>query len=101
MRDIVFLFGAGASYGAGSILPEQPPLGFQLYPILENLCPSTWGSLPQNIKDAFHNGNNFEFGMRLVYEQFGSFIPNLMRDLAVYFVQFRPQNKATLYCKLI
>ncbi len=39
--------------------------------------------------------------MRLIHEQFGSYIPILMRDMAIYFIQFRPHNKATLYCKLI
>jgi hypothetical protein len=101
VRDIIFLFGAGASYGAGSVLPEKPPLGFQLYSILEHVYPGTWGALPQNIKDGFRNSNNFEIGMKLVYEQFGGYIPILMRDMAIYFIQFRPYNKATLYCRLI
>jgi hypothetical protein len=26
-RDIVIVFGAGASYGAGHVLPATPPLG--------------------------------------------------------------------------
>jgi hypothetical protein len=101
VRDIIFLFGAGASYGAGSVLPERPPLGYQLYPILENIYPGTWGGLPNNIKQAFCEGANFELGMKLVYEQFGSSIPILMRDMAIYFIQFRPYNKSTLYCRLI
>ena len=37
-RDLVFLFGAGASHGAGGILPE-PPLGPQpLQQEVQNLC---------------------------------------------------------------
>ncbi len=101
MRDIVFLFGAGASFGAGSILPEKPPLGYQLFPILEKIYPGTWGSLPQNIKEAFDESNNFEVGMKLVYQQLGEAIPHLMRDMAIYFIQFRPCNRLTLYCRLI
>lgn len=101
MRDIIFLFGAGASYGAGGVLPERPPLGYQLYPILERIYPGTWGGLPKNIKEAFYEGANFELGMKLIYEQIGSSIPILMRDMAIYFIQFRPYNKSTLYCRLI
>jgi len=99
MRDIIFLFGAGASFGAGGILPERPPLGLQLYPILERIYPSTWGALPSDVREIFRE--DFEAGMQIVYERWGMAIPALMRDLAVYFIQFRPINKSTLYCKLI
>ena len=33
-RDIVILFGAGASYGSGHVLPQAPPLGAELYDAL-------------------------------------------------------------------
>jgi hypothetical protein len=100
MRDILFFFGAGASFGAGSTLPEQPPLGVGLYSALGDLYPSSWGSLPVDIKSAFAGGN-FESGMALLYERHGSAIPQLMRELAIYFIQFRPFAKSTLYCRLI
>jgi hypothetical protein len=98
MRDIIFLFGAGASYGAGGILPEPPPLGFQLYSILERVCPSTWGGLPNTVKNVFYE--DFERGMQIVYARFSSVIPALMRDMAIYFIQFRPYRRSTLYCRL-
>jgi len=43
-RDIVILFGAGASYGAGHVRPQAPPLGADLYDALATQCPKEWGS---------------------------------------------------------
>jgi|SRR5690625_989702 len=98
-REIVFLFGAGASYGAGGILPENPPLGFQLYDELEKIYPGSWGSLPSEYIDTFKT--NFEDGMGLVYDNFGHNISQLMREMAIYFIQFRPIPGKSIYCKLI
>ena len=99
MRDIVFLFGAGASYGAGDILPESPPLGLQLFGELARIYPGSWGALPGDVHDAL--SANFEIGMAMVYERLSPAIPQLMREMAVYFVQFRPATGRTLYCRLI
>ncbi|MHB8068632.1 MAG: hypothetical protein ACYDIC_12125 [Desulfobaccales bacterium] len=100
MRDFVFLFGAGASFGAGGILPERPPLGADLFPILQHLFPASWGGLPIDIAEEFRS-RNFEAGMKLVYERHGMAIPQLMRDMAIYFIQFRPFQRRTLYCRLV
>jgi hypothetical protein len=43
-NDIVILFGAGASYGAGHVLPYAPPLGPNLYDALAAQYPKEWGS---------------------------------------------------------
>jgi hypothetical protein len=99
MKSIVFLFGAGASYGAGGTLPEQPPLGFQLYSILENIYPGSWGAFPIDIKDIFRW--DFEQGMQFIYDNYAALIPQLMREMAIYFIQFRPYRNSTLYCRLI
>ena len=42
-RSVVILFGAGASYGAGNVLPYPPPLGRDLYDKLSDEFPATWG----------------------------------------------------------
>jgi hypothetical protein len=42
-RDIVIVFGAGASYGAGHVLPAAPPLGLDLYDALATQYPNVWG----------------------------------------------------------
>jgi len=99
-RDIVFLFGAGASFGAGGILPGKPPLGIELYKELERIYPSSWGSFDLNIKKEFYK--NFESGMGIIYDRCSAVVPQLMQQMAVYFIQFRPfQKGSTLYCKLI
>lgn len=99
MRDIIFLFGAGASYGAGEIIPERPPLGIQLFTELARIYPGSWGKLPPDIQMAF--SANFEVGMTEIYKQLGMAIPQLMRELAIYFVQFRPVGENCLYRKLV
>lgn len=99
-KDIVFLFGAGASFGAGGILPEKPPLGIDLYKELERIYPSSWGSFDLNIKKEFYE--NFESGMGIIYDRCSAGVPQLMQQMALYFIQFRPfQKGSTLYCKLI
>ncbi|MHA1228213.1 MAG: hypothetical protein ACTSR2_14155 [Candidatus Hodarchaeales archaeon] len=99
-KDIVFLFGAGASFGAGGILPENPPLGSQLYKELERIYPSSWGSFDPNCKKYFYT--NFETGMDILYNRYSTMIPELMQQMAIYLIQFRPYQKgSTLYCKLI
>jgi hypothetical protein len=100
MKDIVFLFGAGASFGTGFIIPEKPPLGSQLFQLLYDLYPKSWGAIPTEIKNKFDN-ENFENGMGELYEKYSQIVPQLMREMAVYFIQFRPVSDESLYCKLI
>ncbi len=99
MKDHVVLFGAGASFGAGDIIPEKPPLGLQLYKRLKELFPATWGSLPKRIDGIFTN--DFENGMGIIYEQYSQAIASLMKDMAVYFIQLRPFSNTSLYNYLI
>ena|GEM_PF-1095690 len=99
VKSIVFLFGAGASYGAGDIVPESPPLGSQLYKALAAIYPNSWGIFPGEIKQKFEE--NFELGMAVIYEQYSMSIAELMQELAVYLIQFRPYSGASLYCRLV
>jgi hypothetical protein len=99
MRKNVFLFGAGASHGAGSILPERPPLGLELYSELARLFPGSWGGLPLRVASVL--AKDFEKGMEVIYAEFGSSIPQLMREMAIYFIEFRPVGNRSLYCKLV
>ncbi len=98
-KRVLFLFGAGASFGAGGILPEPPPLGGQLFRLLANQYRGTWGQLPPDI--ALQMERNFEAGMGLVQERFATAIPGLMREMALYFSQFRPYKRSSLYCRLV
>lgn len=94
------LFGAGASYGVGDIVPERPPLGNQLFAELARCFRGSWGSLPAEVAQLF--AENFEKGMALLWERFSPSVPTLMQHMAIYFVQFRPRSPgATLYCRLV
>jgi len=99
MKDIVFFFGAGASYGAGDIIPERPPLGIHLYDELARIYPGSWGALPPEVQEEFRK--NFEHGMAKVYGKYTHAIPLLMQQMAIYFIQFRPYSNSSLYCRLI
>lgn len=99
MRDLVFLFGAGASFGAGSIVPERPPLGASLFQELRRTAPGSWGALPTELAAAF--AQDFESAMAEVSQRYGEAVAPLMRDMAVYFVQFRPASADCLYATLV
>ena len=96
----VILFGAGASYGAGDIVPERPPLGNALHAELARCFPGSWGALPREVHDLF--SSSFERGMERLWEQYSAVVAELMQHMAIYFVQFRPRTLgSTLYCRLI
>jgi hypothetical protein len=99
MAEKVFLFGAGASFGAGHIRPEKPPLGYDLYDELCKSYPGSWGSFPDKHKAVFRI--NFEAGMDMVYKEYGGVIPQLMREMAVYFIQFYITNDRCAYVQLV
>jgi hypothetical protein len=99
MAKRVFLFGAGASFGAGYIRPEKPPLGFDLYGELCKSYPGSWGSYPDKYKAVFRT--NFEAGMDIVYNEYGGAIPQLMREMAAYFVQFYIADDRCAYVRLV
>jgi hypothetical protein len=96
---IVFLFGAGASYGAGHILPCPPPLGSGLYNELKNSFPITWGRLPPKIDKMFEI--HFEDGMGYLWNKMESYVPDLLQSLAMFFAGFRLDgSKQDSYSKL-
>jgi len=95
----VILFGAGASFGAGGIIPNNPPLGVELYPELAKSFPKSWGALPDDAKGQF--ASNFEKGMGIIWDKYSGAIMELMRHMALYFAQFRPrQPGSTAYATL-
>ncbi len=98
-RRLVFLFGAGASYGAGDIIPEPPPLGKDLYQTLAAEFPGSWGGLPKALRREFMS--DFERGMAILYAHYSMAVSRLMRELAAYLVQFRPHSGRSLYCELL
>ncbi|MBI2871999.1 MAG: hypothetical protein HYY00_02270 [Chloroflexi bacterium] len=98
--DRIVLFGAGASYGAGQVLPKAPPLGKDLYAELARYCPSSWGQLPNDIHTAFHAG--FEQGMQILWDKYSTNIALLMRHMTLYLAQFRPDGSGRdLYSRFL
>lgn len=102
---IVFLLGAGASYGAGHTLPISPPLGNNLYDALAREYPSNWG--PNSMI-----GQRYADGLRTNFEETSTneisrWIPALnvleyYRDIALFFAGFLPDETGQdLYTRLL
>lgn len=97
---IAFFFGAGASYGAGHILPEKPPLGRDLFRRLCSEYPNTWGNLPEQLSERFEK--RIEDGMEYIWNNHSNYVPCLMRDMGIFFSCFVPDNSGRcLYLRLI
>lgn len=88
---IVILFGAGASYGAGHVLPEAPPLGEKLYNALATQYPNEWGSGSQLGKWADKFRHDFE---QTMFDEVLPRVPSLSllewhRPVAAFFARYR------------
>jgi hypothetical protein len=91
-RDIVILFGAGASHGAGHVQPQAPPLGADLYDALATQYPTEWGS-------ESHLGRMWAAPLRedferAMYEEVLPRVPSLSllewhRPVAAFFAGYR------------
>ena len=104
MIDNLIIFGAGASFGAGSAffgwhyspIAKVPPLGNNLFFDLCTFSPTTWGKIPNSFADIFKS--DFEKGMETI-AQSSYPITDLQRALALYFFNFRIGSE-NLYGKL-
>lgn len=93
------LFGAGASRGAGSVAPDLPPLGRELFEALVSEFPGSWGCLPAGLPHLFRQ--DFELGMEVLWDKWSAVVPVLMQHMALYFLQFHPAKMGqTLYGRL-
>lgn len=96
----LILFGAGASFGVGSVVPNPPPLGNKLFTELVRHFPHTWGAMPAEYSDLF--ATNFEVGMEQIWSHESMWIAQLMQDMAIYFAQFGTRNPDnSLYSRLV
>ncbi|MBX0325577.1 hypothetical protein EGH21_21365 [Halomicroarcula sp. F13] len=95
MVQNLILVGAGASYGAGDIVPNQPPLGGGLFAELESTFPNTWGALPEHIKNEFRT--DFEEGMVALSEFNSKLHAPLYQAMGAYFAQFSIGSETTQY----
>jgi hypothetical protein len=88
----VFLFGAGASYGADDV--GRPPLGTDLFGALAAFNPSGWGTIKGDLAADFQR--DFEAAFATVQPH--AYGP-LLRVMGGYFFQFTPRS-TNLYFKL-
>lgn len=95
--SIVFLLGAGASFGNPDCISTPPPLGNKLFEELEKLNGIT-KSIKPSIKKEFYK--NFENGMNILYKEQELLVPSFLKEMALYFTIFKPGNK-NYYLKLI
>jgi len=96
----IILFGAGASNGLVNIIPNSPPMGSNLYPQLQTNFPRSWGNIPSQIDNYFQS--HFELGMEAIWDNNSTVVPQLMREIAFYFLEFRPDpSKENLYSQFV
>jgi len=95
-----FLTGAGASQGAGKLVPKPPPLGHDLFKELASRFPRSWGDLPSQYASLLYR--DFELGMQQIWERHLEWVPELMVSMACYFSEFNPSSdKSDCYSKLV
>lgn len=95
--SLVFLMGAGASYGSGACTPHPPPLGGQFFKEFQKMGRIA-ATVSDELKKAF--SENFEKGMDKFYEERSADVPEFLRDMAEYFCEFEPSD-GNLYGELI
>ncbi len=86
----IIIFGAGASFGSGEVVPKPPPLGADLFPVLRRLFPGVWGGLSGS--QIAELELDFESGMQQVGKENPHALPPLQRAMASFFFDFMPGN---------
>jgi hypothetical protein len=95
---VVFLFGSGASHGAGGT-DNLPPLSTDLYSELRAYFTQSWGRISGNLDAAFRE--RFEVGMQAACGAVPE-LPLLLNHMGRYFAKFRIQKREkNLYFQLI
>ncbi|CAK3383265.1 hypothetical protein EDB51_12194 [Vibrio crassostreae] len=87
---ITLIFGAGASYGSGRCIPDNPPLGMTLYDELTSLN-GAFSRLNGEIKEVFEE-QGFEHGMAKIPNH-SEVINQLQKELACYLSSFSITNE--------
>jgi hypothetical protein len=97
-KGTVFLFGAGASFGAGG-MDNPPPLAGDLFSQLVKSYPKTWGQLPPESVRQFDN-QGFERGIEAIYGVYEKMFV-LLNRMGRYFAGFKIDRfDENLYCGL-
>lgn len=96
----LFVFGAGASFGAGRISPKRPPLGNELFAELQQFSP-LWATLPQEAAIEFTERNvKFEPGFAWVEKNSPGLLRPLLNRMGRYFLQFSG-DAGSCYARLL
>jgi hypothetical protein len=103
MKRVLFLFGAGASYGSGdrTIRPHPPPLGDSLFAALCAEYPHTWGAISAETQAVFKKPGGFENGMQLILEGKEQPFALYNIDMAHYFTRFGLCDPSNCYVRLL
>lgn len=93
----LLLFGAGASYGNPDCNPYPPPLGPNLFNALHKRG-GTAASVNGDLAELFRS--DFEAAMLRFYEERPGEVPDLLREMAIYFTEFSP-GRDNFYRKVV
>lgn len=95
--NVLFLFGAGASYGSLDCIPSVPPVGNGLFKELQAM-----GGVASTIKGALADQfrRDFEAGMDQFFRLRQIDVLSFLREMSLYFSKFEP-GSANVYTKLI
>ena len=88
MTNSLILFGAGASFGSGEVVPKAPPIAGRLLAALSRLYPNAWGELSKESQSSL--SEDFEAGMVAIGDRRPHALPPLERSMASFFFNFRP-----------
>ena len=86
---LAVLFGAGASKGAGNVVPAPPPLGGELYAALRFAYPGSWDQICDDLDSSFRR--DFETAMDALWScDYHPLRAKWLVDMGAYFAQFEP-----------
>lgn len=86
--------GAGASAFCGPTTPRLPPLGDDLFDELLAFS-AEWRRLPDQVIERFRGASKFEGGLAWIKAHMDERTMELLRDMALYFLRFRPRRGNT------
>lgn len=87
------LTGAGASHDVQNACPRAPPVGSQLIDELLRRDFPAWLGLSDELKEGFKGSEGFEGGFVRVREKDDTLTAGLLREMARYFLDFRPSGR--------
>lgn len=96
---IIFLFGAGASYGCGAVRPSPPPLGADLIGAMATYDRGFLREFDDDLRRKFVP--DFEAGMAALFERDPRKADRLLTYMGYYFSQFFSPAYDTAYDDLI